>query len=366
VARKARCPWGATLGIAALMAAVACWRQTPGRQAVSLVPRPAAEPARPAFDKSKLAGWELAYVKDKDIWLAKGDLSGAKILEKNADSPTWSPDGKLLAYRKDTSIWIRDIESGRDRLLRASPAFASPEWSGHCLNMSFDPLLPELVVPQGKSLLVIDLKDKGRETSVLDRGIGHPSNPVWSRSGRWLAFTESGDVWLADRQGDDWKGFRDTPELEGIVYYDDAARIAPIGQWLVGEIGASSHTPFWVDGLSWAPDEKRLYFHFQRQGGSGVSEVGYIDFGPAKTPTLHRPWFDDMTFTVSWITVKDHDILFDPAVCPNGSAIAVTIQGADDENYAYKLCLIDNQGNVLATLGEDAWQAAWRPQHRSE
>lgn len=105
----------------------------------------------PVFDKSKLASWQLAYVKDKDIWLAKGDLSGARVLIKNADSPTWSPDSQLLAYRTGDSIRIRDMKSGQDRLLRSSHDFAENEWSRARLHMSFDPLLPEACRARGEA-----------------------------------------------------------------------------------------------------------------------------------------------------------------------------------------------------------------------
>lgn len=219
-------------------------------------------------------------------------------------------------------------------------------------------------MPEGKQILVIDLKEKGLETRVLDRGIGPPQNPCWSHSGRFMAFTEMGDVLLADRQTNNWKGFRygsDPTNLSSVNYYDDACRVAPLATWLLGEIGASAHTPLWVDGFSWTPDDKRLYFHYQRQGGSGVSDVGYIDLVPDQTSGYRKPWFAGYRFQVRWIDVKGHVLLFDPAVCPDGSAVAVTMMNNEDSSYS--LSLIDDKGDVLATLGPDLWQAAWRPVH---
>ena len=52
-----------------------------------------------------------------EIWIGASDGSmPAKRIssaDSNASAPRWSPDGKLLAFRRDSDIWFLDISADR-------------------------------------------------------------------------------------------------------------------------------------------------------------------------------------------------------------------------------------------------------------
>jgi hypothetical protein len=174
-----------------------------------------------------------------------------------------------------------------------------------------------------------------------------------------MLFTSDGDIWLGERQlnlNDLLKGYR----LK--VSYVDAIRLAPLAFFFDGQ-GGSVSTPFWVDDLAWFPDEKSLVFHYQRQGGGGVSNVGFIDLTPVSAPKdMHsiNKWFNSLSgykIEIRWLD----DSASGPAICPDGLTVSVSKDFKGSAVGEFGLVLIDKAGNNVKSLIPEAEQAAWRP-----
>ena len=91
-------------------------------------------------------GKTIAFLSDRDgtphIYLMSSDGTSLRRLtmhDGEETSPTWSRDGKQLAYAVDNQIWLRDMKTGNDRQLTppgandVEPSF-SPD--GHWLSVS--------------------------------------------------------------------------------------------------------------------------------------------------------------------------------------------------------------------------------------
>ncbi|MCO5297570.1 MAG: hypothetical protein M9921_12010 [Fimbriimonadaceae bacterium] len=357
------------VAVVMLLTILGCAKQGPSNQRV-LPPKPVAkvnvEPVetsqlpRPGSPTANPKEWELAFVRDDDLWVGRGDGSGTTLVAKQANSPTWSFDGRWLAYRQGRTLRLMDTRTNKTttlaeggEVLETGPA----GWGIDRVQMTFDPIQPKLVVAMGEGLRVFDLDgDPQSPRDILVNLNWIEGCPTWSPSGSKLAFTRNGDVWIALRNVERWRAaIRDGGGLhdEGgysVDYYDDARRLVALAVWNDGETGVSARTPFWVDGLAWTADEKRLIFHFQRMGGSGVSQVGTIDLEPVES----GDWELQSGFRtkVTWLTGIGETTLW-PQVCPDGTRLSVVRDGG--------LEILPWDGSAPQSILGDVWDYAWRP-----
>ena len=101
--------------------------------------------------------------------LGSGDCRDATLVAKEADSPTWSKDGRWLAYRRGEDLQLLDTKTGKTSTLASGPEIrvSGPSgWQTDSLQMSFDPIRPMLVAAVGDGLRVYSLKAGAREESV--------------------------------------------------------------------------------------------------------------------------------------------------------------------------------------------------------
>ena len=145
-----------------------------------------------AFD-TRVAYITVNIQKDKTIHslqIADADGYNAQVLLESPEpilSPSWSPDGKKIAYvsfeGKNSAIYVQEILTGqRERVSGFAGINSSPDWS-----------------PDGTKLAMTLSKDGNTEIYVLnmnDRSLqritrhgGIDTEPTWSPSGQKIAFT---------------------------------------------------------------------------------------------------------------------------------------------------------------------------------
>jgi len=145
-----------------------------------------------AFD-TRVAYITVKKNKDKKIHslqIADADGYNAQILLESPEpllSPSWSPDGKKIAYvsfeGKNSAIYFQDILSGqRQRVSAFEGINSSPDWSpdGSRLAMT-------LSKDGNTEIYVMNLNDKSLQR--LTRHGGIDTEPSWSPNGQKLAFT---------------------------------------------------------------------------------------------------------------------------------------------------------------------------------
>jgi TolB protein len=131
------------------------------------------------------------------LWVADADGEGAQPALTSPEpiiSPSWSPDGRQLAYvsfesRKPT-VYVHEVASGRRRLVanfrgsNSAPAW-SPDGRTLAVTLSRD---------GGSQLYALDLSNPGAEPRRLTQSSSIDTEPVYSADGKFIYF-------VSDRSG---------------------------------------------------------------------------------------------------------------------------------------------------------------------
>ncbi len=172
----------------------------------------------------------------RDLFLLRADGTGAVNLTNspgvNEGSPTWSPDGRRIAYIRWNQnsipymyeLWVMDADGTRPR--RVTPSTAGdptrdPAWS---------PDGRRIVYVQGLDLHIVGA-DGSNRTRVAT-GLHGIASPSWSPDGTRIAF-DAGD-------NSDWSTYTVRPDGSGLT--------------LVGTDTAHEAHP------AWSPDGSRIAF----------------------------------------------------------------------------------------------------------
>ena len=317
--------------------------------------RTSASTARGKDDLPPVAKWDLAYVDDKssNLYLSKGDGSHKILLAKGGSFPCWSPDGSQIAYYKGKSVELKNLTTGKTRVILTSKDLVPGR-------LAFDHSFPILDIPFGDAIKLAGLAGKDHGIYEGQHRRGYVNATAWSPSGKKFIFTSDGDIWIGTRDQDLMQDLsQGYPMARGYV---NARRLAPLAFFYEAP-GGSMSTPYWVDDLAWFGSENSILFHYQRQGGSGVSKVGVIDVTPVKASNDpdREDWFDSNSgyrTKVRWLPIA---YALGPAICPDGKTVSVTTYIQKNEWGDFGLVLINKVGKIVKVLIPNAEQATWRP-----
>ncbi|HZT42238.1 MAG TPA: DPP IV N-terminal domain-containing protein [Chthonomonadaceae bacterium] len=319
-----------------------------------------------------LRAWKLAFVRGGNIWVANGDGTGQRLLLRNASAPCWSPDKKRIAFVRAGNIWVANADGSHPRRLtrhwkpRSGIDQSSPDDDD--INLAWNPtdnlityshwekfpvrragdkesdllLCSSLfeVSPSspltGTGTLLFDLLEQGAYYSFGDNDA-----PAFSRSGKQMAFTRNGDIWVAERgqrKGRDQERAWDAWEW-------DVTRIAAPAQFDDPNFRGSREN-YGVTHLSWSPDGRFLAYGIRRLGGSGFWEIHVLSVGKDR---YGRP-----IVLQNRLLANDG---VDPCFSPDGRFIAYLGQSYGDGLGDIKVLSLD--GRLNRRLIKDAEQPAW-------
>jgi len=164
-----------------------------GRQVLGLGTEPAISPD----------GREIAFVRDKDVYVMGTDGSGVRRLTTSPyvdESPQWSPDGSTIVYanlQKTTgnsgfthSSVIMTIPSAGGSPTQIS---RNPDTDGE---PSYSPDGSQIVFRRGFDIWVMNADGTGAHRIAQNTG-GTADAPRWSPDGTKIAFTDYSGVWRA-------------------------------------------------------------------------------------------------------------------------------------------------------------------------
>ncbi len=122
---------------------------------------------------------DVAFVQDGQLWVMRVGGSARQVTTAGGTAPSWSPDGRQLAFARDSGIWTARADgSGQRRLARGSGT--SPAWSPDGAYIAF--VRP---TERGSSEIgdIWSMRSDGcRPHALLSTyGLGGYSSPSWRR-----------------------------------------------------------------------------------------------------------------------------------------------------------------------------------------
>jgi TolB protein len=276
-----------------------------------------------AFSRCRPDSCELGT----DLWVMRQDATQMRRLTRDRlhnDTPSWSPDGKRLAFvsgsRSSSQIWLIGVDGSHRERLTAGPALdQQPAWSPDGKRIAF----VRALAPTSQGIVVVDLTSH-RETLVASAQ-GAYRHPTWSPDGRRLAFSyarhpQSGRYGL-------------------YVVRADGSRLR--------KISSDARNDYWDP--AWSPDGRRIAFSLVLPSGKGYrADLMVMSANGGAEHILVRA-------TSGWV-------YFSPSWSPDGDTLVFVALHASDRLGRITYVNADGrQRHALRQLLGDNRAPAWQP-----
>lgn len=229
---------------------------------------------------------QIVYTAGGQVYVSSANGSNPRKLTnvlQTASDPSFSPDGKLIAFQSDNQIYVMNADgSGLHKLLTDFPLHSlAPSWSPDGKRIAFgaetnlyivdaDGSNPARIGPDGAGLTRPSWSSDGKQIAYqADTGSHKRQVFVMNTDGsdvRQLTTTAMGDFCLRPRWSPDGKQIAFT-KLEGFP------GLILDSQIFILDVNATSPPRSLVDpalkamSAAWSPDGKHILFRSERDGG---------------------------------------------------------------------------------------------------
>ena len=240
---------------------------------------------------------KIAFASSRDgnleIYVMDGDGRNQRRLTVNPSVdryPTWSPDGKKIAFVSDRNnvnkdhrqIWVIDADGKNPIRLTDGLVDSYPDWSPDGTRIVYDAHLhPDEhdVAPAGITVMDADGKDK----RLLTHEGAHPS---WSPDSKRIAFISGrnrkfNQIYVMDADGQNQTQLTHDPVHKRLPSWShDGKRIAYVGSNVIWVVDSDGENPRQLTKVTsdehptWSPDSESIAFtSFGRDGFVGIFTV---------------------------------------------------------------------------------------------
>jgi tricorn protease len=149
-------------------------------------------------------GKRAAFSARGDLYTVPAEYGNTRNLTQSSsadeDHPSWSPDGRTLAYTTDSpgeqQIAVRPSEGGPEKILSHFPA-------GYLYTPAWAPDAAQLAFSDSEHRLWMLASSGGEAAQVAQDPYGEILDYVWSPDGKWLAYSiatanQQRGIWLYD------------------------------------------------------------------------------------------------------------------------------------------------------------------------
>ncbi len=147
------------------------------------------------------SGRRIAFIRDpgeqEELWVADADGRNARRILR-ADTllyPEWSPNGRWIAVKLDSSIAVVPSSGGPPRLVAWIGINGYPSWSSDGTQLAFTSSRND----DGTEIYIVPLK--GGPTRRVTNNDVSESWLDWSPDGRWIAFARESSIYLIRPDG---------------------------------------------------------------------------------------------------------------------------------------------------------------------
>ena len=153
--------------------------------------------------------------------------------DKNEWEPAWSPEGEIVFRRGqfrnsgEGKLFAIDLETGKERKLRkgARPDWSAPRIGAQGGRIAFSNFTED--EDCGLNTHLFTSRPSGAKPRIMDFNCQTTTHPSWHPEARQLAARSNGDVYISDPGGDGPIRMTDLPET------DDAPAWSPDGSQIV-------------------------------------------------------------------------------------------------------------------------------------
>jgi Tol biopolymer transport system component len=232
--------------------------------------------------------WMENFQSTSNIRIANADGSGSSVLVTTgtAAQPTFSPDGRRVAYHAERNgnldVYVINVDGTNERRVTVHPAKdSSPSWSPDGTRLAF-------ASERNGSYDIFVVNVDGTNELAIAAGPSRDFLPDWSPDGTRLAFSSDRDgdmeIFVVNIDGSalaqltnnahhelasDW-----SPSGDKIVFQQQLQGTSSYDVWVIGSGGGAATrltTDPSADGTPrWSPDGQRIAFASDRSGNPDV------------------------------------------------------------------------------------------------
>ncbi|GEM_PF-2998120 len=261
-----------------------------------------------AFTPYKEAKWEsLGATPEFEVSVTNVDGTEVRPLVRlqspaDGDGASWSPDGSKMAFDKNGNIWVAKGDgTGQSRLTGGR----HPQWSPDSQKILY------VQGSKGNEVLCTIGFDGSNQTQITEPSHGYTDYHCWCPDGKKIAFNGQYGIWIVSAQGGDAHRIapgvyqpRWSPDGKKLAFFVQGkpvelpAAVSPSTVYVMNVDGSGIRPVIQVDktaygdnvvnNLSWSPDGKHILVGETAKGGYDYEDRHHIWIVDVSEPVFYQ------------------------------------------------------------------------------